>query len=481
MQDSVLIIEDTRSFALLLKQLIVDALQLDCDSAYTMKEAEELLEKNKGRYFAAIVDLNLPDAPRGEATDLVVSHNIPAVVFTSTNDQSLKDDLWDRGISDYAHKSGAYSLDYIVWIINRLKNNDSVDVLIVDESLLARKVMTRLLKTQRLNVHIAQSGQEALEHLDRRPEIKVAIIDCSMQDTPAFELVAKVREKHSSQSLEIIGISSHTNRALSAQFIKSGGNDVLIKPFIPEEFLCRVNRAIERIENFNELKTLNATKNQILSTAAHDIRGPIGAIKTTADYLLKRDPKPERRERLLNMIEASSESLLCLLEDLLDASSIESGEIQLKLSNTDICKVVSERVNLYSPQAEAKEMNIQLQRPKAFKFDIDEVKIRQVIDNLLTNAIKYSPPGSGINVNVIESTSGLTIEVIDSGPGIKEEEREDLFKAFKVLSTQPTGGETATGLGLAIANNIVKAHGGSLNYKDADTQGSCFSICIPSS
>ena len=232
MQDKVLIIEDTRSFALLLQKLLLDDSKVETDIAYSMQEAKELIEKNSSQYFASVVDLNLPDAPNGEATDLVVAANIPALVFTGTDDQSLKEELWDRGISDYASKTGAHSLEYICWIVNRIRNNRDVEILVVDDSIVARKSMGKLLKTQRYKVHAARSGTEALQIMEANPNISVAIIDCFMDGMDGFQLSSLLRDKYSRESLEIIGISSQGRRALSAQFIKAGANDFLIKPFI---------------------------------------------------------------------------------------------------------------------------------------------------------------------------------------------------------------------------------------------------------
>ncbi|WP_370980530.1 response regulator [Agaribacterium sp. ZY112] len=479
MSDRVLIIEDTKSFALLLQKLLSENGGFQSDVAYSMAEAEALLQEKAASYFAAIVDLNLPDAPSGEATDIVVARNIPAVVFTSTNDQSLKQDLWDKGIADYASKNGSHSLEYICWIMARLHKNKDVEVLVVDDSLVARKTIKKLLKTQRLTVHEAEDAKQALQVLEKNSDIKVAILDCYMGETSGLELAAKIRESRHRDVFEIIGVSGEDGRALSAQFIKSGADDFLLKPFVPEELLCRVNHAIDRIENYSKLQELNHTKNKLLGTVAHDIRGPVGAIKTAANYIIKRQPKIERQSQLLNMIENSSEALLDLLSDLLDVSAIESGELKLNIENEDISRLIDDRIQLYSSDAESKNMSLNKIQFDKIQANIDSVKIRQVIDNLITNAIKYSPTGSPIEISLVDNNDCFEFCVSDSGPGIKEEEQADLFKAFKVLSSQATGGEKSTGLGLAIANTVVQAHKGKISYKKSRLGGASFQVNIP--
>ncbi|MFT5083083.1 MAG: two-component system sensor histidine kinase/response regulator [Lentisphaeria bacterium] len=225
-------------------------------------------------------------------------------------------------------------------MVKRIYSNYSVKVLVVDDSRLARRTIERMLHTQRFIVFSASSGVEALDILKDHPDIRLAILDCYMEGMDEFELSRVMRETHSRQSLEILGISSQGGRNLSAQFIKSGANDFILKPFLPEEFLCRVNQSIDRLENFDALEKLNLLKNEFLGTAAHDIRGPIGAIKTAADYLLKRSPTPERTEFLLSMIQSSSVELLSLLETLLDVSVIESGVVQLSRRDTSISELV---------------------------------------------------------------------------------------------------------------------------------------------
>jgi two-component system sensor histidine kinase/response regulator len=139
MAQKVLIIEDSAAFSGILQKMLLDTNAVLSDIAESHAEAEGLLQSHANQYFAAIVDLNLPDAAHGEATDLCVRYKIPALVFTSSTDQALKEDLWERGIADYAHKSGAFSLEYVMWAIGRLRKNSDVEVLVVDDSLVARK------------------------------------------------------------------------------------------------------------------------------------------------------------------------------------------------------------------------------------------------------------------------------------------------------------------------------------------------------
>lgn len=479
-ESKVLIIEDSRSFSGIVQRAIQDAHSYKVDIAHNFAEAEELLKNSNGSYFVSVVDLNLPDAPNGEAVDLVKAYSIPSIVFTGTSDTSLKEDLWSKGIADYAHKSGVHSIDYIVGMVKRIRNNQDTKVLVVDDSSVSRNTMKKLLILHNYQVVIAKSGEEALEILSNEPDVRLSIIDCFMDGMDGFQLTRKIRETFSADVMEIIGISSQGSQNLSAQFIKSGANDFFVKPFVPEEFLCRVNNCADRLESYANLKELNQVKNRFLGMAAHDIRGPIGAIKTASTYLLTRDPPPERKTALLEMISKVSDDLVELLSNLLDVSAIESGQLELNLAATKLNNLIQERIELYKSGAEAKCITIEFEETSSSpEAEIDSIKMKQVVDNLLTNAIKFTPQEGKISVSCVQD-GDIHISIEDSGPGVPEEEVEKLFAEFSTLSTRSTAGEKQTGLGLTIAKKITEAHRGNLEYQASQKlKGSCFTITLP--
>lgn len=480
MPDRLLIVEDTKVFAQMLKTLVWQAHGFEADVADSFADVVKILATPaKESYFAAIVDRQLPDAPHGEAIDAVVEAGIPTIVFTGTADEATEEDLWAKNISDYAHKSSAHSVEYVVWMIKRLHDNVDKHVLVVDDSLVARKTMVRLLKTQRFIVHTASSGLSALEILEAYPSISLAIVDCNMDGMNGLQLTSKIREKRNKDQLEIIGMSSHGGRSNSARFIKAGADDYLFKPFIPEEFLCRVNRAVDRIQQYEKLKELNELKNRFLSTAAHDIRGPLSAIYKAAKLLQERDWSQERKNIMLQMIASNSFDMQTLLNELLDFSIIESGLLRLNCEQVRLDKVLLDRIQLYSSEAEAKQLTIEAQFEQSPSLLLDRIKIQQVIDNLLTNAIKYSPANGKIVLSLHFDHSNAHLRIADCGPGIPKGEQSLLFKPYQILSSKSTGGEKQTGLGLVIAKNIVEAHGGRIQYHNAAQGGAIFSVTLP--
>ncbi|SMF24989.1 Signal transduction histidine kinase [Alteromonadaceae bacterium Bs31] len=479
MTEKVLIIEDTRSFSRILSTLIFETHGFQCDVAEDYASAKEILMHSREDYFVAIVDLHLPDAPEGEAVELVTERDLPALVFTATGDRATEEDLWSRGIADYAHKSGKFSLEYVVWAVRRIYLNRHVEVLVVDDSRASRLATEKLLHVQNYQIHTAGSGKDALECIQQHPNISIAVIDCFMEGLDGLQLTSALRDIKSSSELEIIGVSGQEGLALSAQFIKAGANDFLPKPFLPEELLCRINRGADRIEAFINQKKLNEDKNRILGTAAHDIRGPLAAMKTAAGLIRHQNVDNKRVNTMASMIEKNSLGLIELLESLLDVSAIESGKSELNLSELDLTELLRERADLYNDEALNKGIELNLALTDSICTQLDDVKIKQVIDNLISNAIKYSPKNAKVDINLKRDGNTALICVADQGQGIAKEEQGKLFKAFSVLSTRATGGEKQTGLGLAITKNIVEAHQGKLYYKARTGGGSQFFIELP--
>lgn len=478
MRKKVLLVEDSIAFAGIVQKSIQDINGFPVDIKATLAETEQALQQSAEDYFVAIVDYHLPDANNGEAIDTVKQHNLPVVVFTASKDRGLKEDLWSKGITDYAHKQGTYNLDYVVWLVKRIYNNYATSILVVKDSRVARKKMESMLRTQRFNVFIAESGPQAIEILQMYPEISLAIIDCHMEGMNSFELITRIRERRSSNSLEIIGVSDQDGHRLSAEFMKAGANDFIIKPYLPEEFLCRVNKSIDRIEGFSELKSLNSLKNQFLSTAAHDIRGPLGAIKTAADFL-KKGASEERRNKLYDLISSNSSDLIELLESLLDVSIIESGALVLNKEPTDLSQLVSERIELYQAEVINKKLSCNTEIAPNITSNVDATKIRQVVDNLLTNAIKYSIADNAIKIELSAIENKCIFKIQDAGPGVDIDEQDKLFEPFSNISTKTTGGERKIGLGLAIAKQIIEAHNGNIFYRHDETWHSTFIVEIP--
>jgi signal transduction histidine kinase len=171
--------------------------------------------------------------------------------------------------------------------------------------------------------------------------------------------------------------------------------------------------------------------------------------------------------------------MLNLVSNLLDVSVIESGKLELVLQNNSFEKLIDQRIRINKVIADRKNIRIHKQFSVDIETQYDKNQITQVIDNLLGNAIKFSPRDANIHVN-LERVDGLAkVSVRDEGPGIPLDEQSKLFQGFQRTSVRPTGGEKTTGLGLAIIKKIMEAHKGNIGLLSQPGNGSTFYFCLP--
>jgi signal transduction histidine kinase len=229
-----------------------------------------------------------------------------------------------------------------------------------------------------------------------------------------------------------------------------------------------------------QLKDLNELKNQFVGMAAHDLRGPIALIQGFSTLLLSAPNLDEtQRTRYLETISAVSRDMADLLNDLLDISAIESGKLAIDPSPQRLDAVVLGRLDLLGSLAARKDIAVQTDIAPVDDVVMDAKRMSQVVDNLITNAIKYSHRGSLMTVAVRADGDDACFAVADQGQGIPAEEIDKVFGTFQRLSVRPTGDEKSHGLGLAIARKIVVAHGGRITVDSVVGQGSTFTVFLP--
>jgi len=230
-----------------------------------------------------------------------------------------------------------------------------------------------------------------------------------------------------------------------------------------------------------ELFELNQLKNKFLGMAAHDLRNPLASIRGFCELLLDEDmgSLTEDQGEFLRTIYSLSKHMLDLVNDLLDVAVIESGQLELDTKPGSLKILIEERIRISRILAETKQMTFHKFMEDIPDVPFDHSRIAQVVDNLISNAIKYSPVGSNIFVSLKQEGMKARVSVRDEGPGIEPEEQKRLFGEFQRLSTRPTGGEKSTGLGLAIAKKFVVAHNGTIDVESRPGSGATFTFLLP--
>ena len=232
-----------------------------------------------------------------------------------------------------------------------------------------------------------------------------------------------------------------------------------------------------------ELRRLNDLKNTFVGMAAHDLRSPIATMQMMADVLLSPGivlAAPERRELVADMAQRTR-NMLALLDELLDVTQIEAGKLELRPEAIALPGFLEEVVRRHAALATPKGTRVLLESTPRGVVAADPIRLGQALDNLVSNAVKYSPPGSVVRVAAARAQGAWRFHVRDEGPGILPEDRARLFTDFARLSARPTGDERSTGLGLAITRRVIEAHGGSIGVESEPGHGADFWFSLPDS
>ena len=244
----ILVVEDSPMVLKVLKQFIAQHEDLKPQFAETLGQATELIARATTPFFACLADLGLPDAPNGEIVEFCLAKKIPTIVLTGSYNEENRNSLLARGVVDYVVKESRFAYEYAIKLLVRLSKNVETHVLVTDDSITARAHLKKLLKTHLFQVSEAKDGKEAIAVLEKNPDIKLLITDFNMPVMDGIELTKHVRRKMGNNQLIIIALSSESDRYLSARFIKNGASDFLKKPFIHEEFYCRIMHNLEERE-----------------------------------------------------------------------------------------------------------------------------------------------------------------------------------------------------------------------------------------
>jgi len=230
-----------------------------------------------------------------------------------------------------------------------------------------------------------------------------------------------------------------------------------------------------------EAERSNKFKDQFLSTMSHELRTPLNAVLGFSDLLTEEryGPLNDRQRRYVTHIHSGGKHLLRLINDILDLSKIEAGRLQLALENVPVASSFVEVVDTLRPLADKKSQSLAYAVSRDLAVRADATRFRQVLMNLLGNAIKFTPEGGKIELAARQVGEAIRVEIRDSGPGIPVEERQRIFEAFHRLQQSEKGTE-GTGLGLAITKRLVELHGGHLGLESDLGLGSCFYFTLPS-
>ncbi len=234
-------------------------------------------------------------------------------------------------------------------------------------------------------------------------------------------------------------------------------------------------------ETLEDLMAANSHKDRIIQIVSHDIRSPLSGIANLSKDLQDPDiaDQPETVKKFGGIISNSASTLMNLVNDILDLAKLESGSVILNKETVQIGDFLGKLVQLNTPMAEKKGINLHVDGGDNFEVKLDKSKMTQAINNLMSNAVKFTPQGGDVILKYDQQGDRAVIEVADTGVGIKADDLDSLFEKFTNVQRKGTKGEKGTGLGMSIAKEIIEMHEGKIGVSSEVGSGTTFTIKLP--
>jgi two-component system, sensor histidine kinase and response regulator len=353
-------------------------------------------------------------------------------------------------------------------------------ILVVDDQPSNLQVVGSMLGGLGYDILPASDGPTALKRLSfRLPDL--ILLDVLMPGMDGVEVCRQIRKNSAWVDIPVIFLSAADDKELIVRALEAGGMDYVTKPFNHAELLSRVRTHLDLKAARDRLQQLAEDKDELLGILAHDLKNHLGGVQMSASLLRDRMARhgDSRSAQLSENIWHSTNQLLGFVKEFL-ANSAADHSIALQPERVNLGDAAARAVQDYREAAQRKNLGFRLQLPEEPVMVLaDQHAVSQVLDNLVSNAVKFSPPDKSILVAVRSDSSGALCSVQDQGPGLNEADKSRMFRRYGRLSTRPTGGEPSTGLGLSIVKKLVKAMDGKLSCESEVGQGATFTVWLP--
>jgi signal transduction histidine kinase len=397
-----------------------------------------------------------------------------------------------------------------------------IKILLVDDNENNLLAMEVVLEKEKYIFHRATSGREALRTLLREEDFSLILLDVKMPIMDGYETAALIYERDKLRQIPIIFITAHDyEEAAVFKGYEAGAVDFIRKPFNPEmlrskvavftelyrknqllqrqeeklqainQELIQMNQGLEQrvlertleLEGVNqELKELNLSKDKFLSVISHDLRNPLTALLATSENLSRDAGKlqPERIKMFASIIHRTSHKILDQLNELVDWAKEQREKTNFSPQELQLRQCVNESLDLLRENAQQKEIMLENQVAEDLYIHADALMLRSILQNLVTNAIKYTPAGGdSVAVTAMANDGMIELCIRDRGVGMSAETREMLFGQVSTASLLGTSKEKGTGLGLLLVRDFVNMHGGTIRVESELNKGTCFLFTMP--
>jgi signal transduction histidine kinase len=369
----------------------------------------------------------------------------------------------------------------------------SLKVLVVDDEPGIRSGINRILRNYTVGYPFmdedfsfelidAATGEEAIEIIDRE-SIDIVLLDNKLPGIEGMEVLEYINK--SNKDMGVMMITSYASLDLAVKATNKGAYNFVPKPFTPEELRYSMENITKHLYLKRMTQQLNEAGKQIrfqfLSVLSHELKSPINAVE---GYLrvMKERQVGNRLDDYDTMLDRSLErikGMRTLIMDLLDFTRIESGKRQREVKEIDLTEIARVAIDSMGPYAIQKNVTVHLDAQAQFMINGDSEEIEIIMNNLISNAIKYNRDNGNVYCTIKPDKNGLKVIVEDTGIGMNEEELSRLFQEFTRIKNQKTKNITGSGLGLSIVKRYVESYNGTVEVTSIPDQGSTFTIHFP--
>ena len=354
-------------------------------------------------------------------------------------------------------------------------NLPSQSILVVDDNDLNRRLVILTLGKLGYAVVEAENGRQALARIGAQ-RFDLVLLDIAMPEMDGIEVLTRLRKQYSMLELPVIMFTADDHEERIVEALSLGANDYLLKP---------LNTAVAaaRIKTQLAIASLSKLKDDFLRFASHDLKKPMlviaDIIETVRGTQTQQANKLNEMVEYLDLIDTTNQRMQDVVHGFLDQNQMHTGE-SANTAQFNLNDVIEEVKDSNAPYANQKRTSLSTElMPNLPLVKVDSFKVRQVLDNMIGNAIKFSPIGAHVLIRSVVDDTAVVVEVIDNGPGLTPSDQANMFKRGVRLSNKPTGGESSSGIGLCLCKDLIEAEGGVIGARINENNGATFWFSFP--
>ncbi len=332
------------------------------------------------------------------------------------------------------------------------------------------------------SVQVAETGEEALTIIENHP-LDIILLDNKLPGIQGIDVLEQINKQN--LDVVVVMITSYASLDLAVKATKQGAYDFVPKPFTPKELRASIETITKQLFLRRMTQKLNEEGRQIrfqfLSVLSHELKAPLNAVEGYLQMMQKKSLGNElgSYDEMLDRAMFRLQGMRNLILDMLDFTRIESGKKSRKMEELMLCEIVQQCIDSFQPLSIQKDVDVYLNCSSKVLMEADRQEMEIIVNNLVSNAIKYNKQGGRVDVNLSADEEGIVLSVEDTGIGMEKIDIERLFEDFVRIRSEQTKNITGSGLGLSIVKKLLEMYGGKIQVDSTPGKGSCFTVVLP--